>query len=125
MKMIGYKDREVQNTKSKVYFNLHKEVFSVKQNGLVVLHTPALMLSNVTFQVSEAGRQQVLREKRKNVHAFVNGTFRGEYTGSAPRDWRQAYYNPYKTATFVDKETGVALLEAQDVILKDRQIWYR
>jgi hypothetical protein len=30
-------------------------------------------LADVTFKVSEAGRQRVIKEKRKNVHAYICG----------------------------------------------------
>lgn len=65
--------------KVKVYFNLHKHCFSVvslekgDSYGKVVAHVSEIMLSEVKFKVSEAGRQRVLREKRKNVHAYCVG----------------------------------------------------
>lgn len=123
--MIGYKNRMVRSQKSKVYFNLHKHLFSVKQDGLVVLHTEGLTLVNAHFQVSEAGRQRVLAEGRKNVHAYVNGIFLEEYSDSIPSGFRQAYYNPYKVETFVDMITNEPLLEADTVILLNRKIWYK
>ena len=33
----------------------------------------AAIIRNVTFVVSEAGRQRVLRDQQRNVHAFVDG----------------------------------------------------
>jgi hypothetical protein len=36
---------------------------------LVVGHALSLRLNNVLFQVNEAGRQRVIKEKKKNVHA--------------------------------------------------------
>lgn len=61
-----------------VYFNLHKKCWSIRamegnQKGRVIAHAQAVELANCTFKVSEAGRQRVLREKRKNVHAGVVG----------------------------------------------------
>jgi hypothetical protein len=61
-----------------VYFNLHKKVWSVKalegpNKGRVVAHRNALSLYHCTFKVSEAGRQRVIREQRKNVHAGIVG----------------------------------------------------
>jgi hypothetical protein len=40
---------------------------------VTVKHVHRILLRDVTFVVREAGRQKVLREKRKNVHAFVKG----------------------------------------------------
>jgi len=41
--------------------------------GRVVGWASTVLLSDVTPKVSEAGRQRVLREKRKNVHAGMGG----------------------------------------------------
>ena len=88
--------------KVKVYFNLHKHLFSVQEkvNGRwkVVRHTDDITLHNVTFKVSEAGRQRVLREKRKNVHAYVIGHL-SDYQGAFSTEVK---YNPYKYDSFVD-----------------------
>lgn len=126
--MIGYKNRQVEGLKqSQVYFNLHKKVFSVKQGNLVVLHTEEVILTDVTFKVNEAGRQRVLQEQRKNVHAFVNGKFLTNFAvvPGLENTMREAYYNPYKTETFVDKETGEPIHRAAHVYLKGKKIFYK
>jgi hypothetical protein len=61
-----------------VYWNLHRKTYSIRamegaKKGLVVGHADEMTLHNVEFRVSEAGRQRVLRYKRKNVHAGVVG----------------------------------------------------
>ena len=63
-----------------VYFNLHKKCFSIKalegaDKGRVIAHRDTVVLDGCKLLVSEAGRQRVLREKRKNVHAGVSGTW--------------------------------------------------
>jgi len=89
-----------------VYFNLHKKIFSVRlvKTRRVVLHTDSIILKDVTFKVSEAGRQRVLKEKRKNVHAWARGTF-VEAGGCDLAVWPgkvvRVKYNPYKYDTFV------------------------
>jgi hypothetical protein len=67
--------------KVRVYFNLHRRVFSIQDAKirLVIGHAPEVALENVEFKVSEAGRQRVLRENRKNVHSYVVGEFVGTY----------------------------------------------
>lgn len=87
----------------KVYWNLHRKCFSIQQNGLVVGHTDVVRLVDVTFKVSEAGRQRVIKEKRKNVHAYMIGTlskipFRIVASHSLT-------YNPYKKGAFVVKRS--------------------
>jgi len=82
-----------------IYWNLHKDMWSVKDmiTKKVIGHSDRVLLTDCKFKVSEAGRQRVLREKRKNVHAGVIGTL----TGIVPRGAGEiAYYNPYKQDCF-------------------------
>lgn len=59
-----------------VYWNLHKNLWSVKSlegfhKGKVIARLSSVNLKNCIFKVSEAGRQRVLQTK--NVHAGVVG----------------------------------------------------
>ena len=89
--------------KAKVYFNLHKKLFSVVdvKTGMVIDHSYGLSLNNAKFRVQEAGRQRVLREKRKNVHAYVVGELDLNY--AIPADAEEVTYNPYLYNSFVFK----------------------
>ncbi|UJJ74803.1 hypothetical protein [Bacillus phage BM-P1] len=123
--MIGYRGREVkEGCRSKVYYNLHKHTFSVQQKGLVVLHLDMVVMSDAEFRVNETGRQRVLKEKRKNVHAFVNGSLSLDME-DVDSSYREATYNPYLYDSFVDKETGQRINKADKVILKDKRIFYK
>ena len=64
--------------KVEVYFNLHKKLFSVRSvaTGRVMFHTYEVCIDNPKFVVRKAGRDKVLRERKKNVHAFVRGDIR-------------------------------------------------
>jgi hypothetical protein len=99
----------------RVYFNLHKRLFSVTQknernNWVVVAHVDDIELKKVQFKVSEAGRQRVLREKRKNVHAFLEGfCFNGLANGFRPR---RITYNPYKSDSFMCPFMGIERVES-------------
>ena len=59
--------------KVRVYRNLHKKCLSVKQGGIVQCHTDNIVLRDCKFIVSKAGQKRVRDEKRKNVHAYVEG----------------------------------------------------
>lgn len=94
--------------KVRVYFNLHKRTFSIQdyKSRIVLAHRDFIYLTDVEFKVYESGRQRVLRENKKNVHAFVIGelspwdglkTTLPEYSRMT-RIW----YNPYKHEQFVD-----------------------
>lgn len=94
--------------KVRVYYNLHRHCLSVqhrtRQGWRVREHTDHITLADVTFTVSQAGRQRVLTEGRKNVHAFVQGTalsFRPH-----PANGTQVTYNPYRNETFVESATN-------------------
>lgn len=121
-----------------VYYNLHKHMYSIRDRatGLVVAHADTVALTSgnkggsafkVRPKVSEAGRQRVLNEKRKNVHALLVGAYAGSGLRIEDEEkdgWRQLYYNPYKTSTFVDKETGMPVHDAHFVLCQDKQAYY-
>jgi hypothetical protein len=113
-----------------VYFNLHKKCFSIKalegdRKGRVVAHSNTVLLEGCKLLVSEAGRQRVLREKRKNVHAGVSGTWINYCTNRANNAFdfismigRQVTYNPYKYDSFVIKATEQSVDKADVVGMK-------
>ena len=105
-----------------IYRNLHNGKLSVRDRKTrhVIAHVDSITLAGVQMIVSQAGRERVLREKRKNVHAFLTGkviAFNGAtaYKGrnldsylwkAGSRsllvgDGRTATYNPYKFDSFV------------------------
>lgn len=90
------------------YRNLHHKgvVWSVKnvKTGLVVDRATTVYLSNVKLKVSEAGRQRVLKQKRKNVHAGPQG----DRLARAPpnRQWTRISYNPYVAPFFMHDTYG-------------------
>lgn len=111
-----------------VYFNLHRKLFSVKalegpNKGKVIGHMLSVSLNDVTFKVSEAGRQRVLREKHKNVHAGVVGNI-------SPDAWddmlmqapKQITYNPYRFSSFVNKDDLEPVRHAKYCLLTGKSI---
>ena len=103
------------------YYNLHKKTFSVRHTGRVWFHTNVLTLRNCKFAVQPAGRAKVIKENKKNVHAFVRGFFvRGDnHTNHRMLHAAQAMYNPYYMETFVDMGTGEPVYEADMVYLNN------
>ena len=101
-----------------VYRNLHNDTFSIRRNGKVVKHLAnwqSIFLKDVKFAVQPAGREKVRREGKKNVHAFIRGTYLAPSTfphttsefKAKCTEW--VTYNPYQddhfTATVTDPET--------------------
>lgn len=83
----------------KVYRNLRNKCLSVMYKGIVIAHVSDIYLEDVTYQVRESGRQLVLKQKRKNVHAFVIGTVRRRPKTVIMDEY--IFYNPYMNKTFV------------------------
>ena len=89
--------------KVEVYFNLHKRVFSIRscKTGRVIHHAKDVHIVNPKFVVREGGRQRVLRERKKNVHAFVRGNLT-TFKDNPSRLADTIGYNPYKYDSFVN-----------------------
>ena len=102
----------------RAYRNLHKNCWSVvamegKKKGRVIIHAEFLQLKDAEFRVQPAGRKKVLREQKKNVHAYVVGLM---VPSTAQELWDRVRYNPYKFETFVDM-SGNAVHTADGVFL--------
>lgn len=109
-----------------VYFNLHKKLWSVRalegpDKGLVIQHTTSLCLANCTFKVSEAGRQRVLRERQKNVHAGVVGILVSAPAANLSSSHRITY-DPYRFSTFVNADTLAPVYAAASVTFDNRTV---
>jgi hypothetical protein len=119
-----------------VYWNLHRKCWSVKAlegpfKGRVFTHAREIDLGYVRFKVSEAGRQRVLREGKKNVHAgavgqlerwvdlnndsrrFKNLTQVELAIGKKNRN--EVRYNPRTGSTFVDSITNAVVTWSEAV----------
>jgi hypothetical protein len=110
-----------------VYWNLHKGLWSVKamegeSKGKVIARVAGLALKDAHFKVSRAGRERVIREQRKNVHAGVVGEWmEGEdFLGT-----EQVTYNPYKYTTFVLKNSPEEVIRYAPKVnfLADRRVF--
>ena len=84
-----------------VYKNLNNRCWSIRQDGLVKLHAKVVRLEDVEFKVSKTGRNRTLRERRKNVHAGLQGTLLwwGDKSPLNPdhdnNSMTKVTYNPY------------------------------
>ncbi len=137
----SYKGRRPgEGQRVRVYRNLGNAVpekFSIldPKTGLVIGHADEIVLNDVLFTVSDAGRERVLEEGQKNVHAFATGHIdfaatrlildcdpdsgdrccdRIRYLTSAG-----VSYNPYSAGHFVGTYTGEKVERAQAVFFAD------
>jgi hypothetical protein len=108
-----------------VYYNLHKHCWSVKdlKTGRVIRHADRLELESVRFRVSESGRQRVLREKRKNVHAGVVGYLLKSPKRKPSSLKTQVSYNPYRGSDFYRKSNGSKIKVAARVYMSRGQVF--
>jgi len=119
-----------------VYCHIRKDCLSIRalegsNKGRVIAHAEQLSMRNVSFKVSEAGRQRVLSEGRKNVHAGAVGyidaawgleprrddldyeTLKGLGLGGVFRPLSRGTrisYNPRKHATFVQRANNAPVV---------------
>ena len=119
----------IPNKKVRVYRNLHKDCYSVKQGSLVRCHADQVTLRCCQFIVSKAGQKRVRDERKKNVHAFiegyvvdtrttdqkVDGHLTDEQVLNGETRWEQVYYNPYSCDTFI-KEYDETPIENADYV---------
>lgn len=112
-----------------VYYNLHRGVWSVRAlsgpaRGRVIAHSDHVVLSQAHGRVSKAGRERVLREKRKNVHAGIVGTLQaldkpcGFFEAGLP-----VSYNPYKYENFVYQHNEQPFEGADWAVLSKRKVF--
>ncbi len=104
----------------RVYWNLHKNIWSIMKKGKVIGHRDTILLKDVRFIVSQAGRNRVLKEKKKNVHAFAEGIV--VEIGDCDKK-EQITYNPYKFPYFYYKSDESIALIANKVMLENKKIF--
>lgn len=108
-----------------VYYNLHRKVWSIKalegdMKGRVVAHRSEVVLEDPRPKVSQAGRQRVLRDKQKNVHAGLLGVWHDREILLMEGD--PITYNPYKYETFVYADDLTPFTGASLALMKDRKV---
>lgn len=80
-----------------VYKNRTQKMWSVRQGGKVIATADRLILKDCSFHVSEKGRQAVIKEGKRYVHAYVKG-----YITTEPCDCVVPIeYNPFTGPDFM------------------------
>ncbi len=105
-----------------VYRNLNNCRLSIKSRrtkdyGTVIGYADKVHLQDVEFVVQPAGRERVLEEERKNVHAFARGNLCPESEFPEQECTREVTYNPYKYETFVLKDSESPIHQADYVLV--------
>ena len=94
-----------------------------KQNGTWKLagHAENVYLHNAKFKVSEAGRQRVIKNKRKNVHAFIIGEITNRFESLELDPFLSVRYNPYEMDKFRCQNKDISA--AKTVIINGRHVY--
>lgn len=127
--------------KVRVFRNLNKHCMSMIAmegtfKGKVIAHVDSAYLHDCTMIVQETSRQRVLRERCKNVHAFVQGQLQCA-TGIRLRYPVQGIneaspdhphpvlirYNPYERGEYYFATTGESVWEAGCADVKPSGVW--
>lgn len=107
-----------------IYRNLNKPGFcSIRQSGLVKNHAQELIAFGCDFHVGESGRLRVIKNRRKNVHAWVK-VRNYEIKQNVNTDGMQElYYDPYYTQHFHSLVDGTIVYSADVVVYKNNRIF--
>lgn len=122
-------------SKIRIYRNLNNGTMSIqtKQSSSwkVVGHVTNAIVRDVKFHIQEGGRQRVIRDKRKNVHAWGEGVLIGQFDESvvAPIAFGAALgaialgYDPYTNATFVERGTTRAIAKCSYLAVRNNLVF--
>lgn len=106
-----------------IYRNLNRgKTFSIKHRGKVIDRRDMIEVYGVEFRVSSVGRERVLREGRRNVHAFAAcDAYISAYQGGPPTidtaGMVQVRYNPFEAEQF--RANGIDIFKADYVVFID------
>jgi hypothetical protein len=119
-----------QNDRFRIYRNLTKGCFSVlkyskdKKGFRLHEHVDEFVAIDVSFKINESGRQRVIRDKQKNVHAFAECSKYLKNIGLNGIDkLKEISYNPYIKAQFYDKQSGGSLSKVDTLIGHNGKIY--
>jgi hypothetical protein len=108
-----------------VYRNLNKRCWSVRamtgeNKGRILFHATELWLEDAAARVSTSGRNRVLRERQKNVHAGLVGVLTQPRHGSCSLS--PISYDPYRFDHFYEVKTLCPWHSGQVVSFEDKSV---
>lgn len=125
-----YMTAEHHGAAVRVYRNLNLHTYSVQIDRRVAGYADHLIIYRPEFKVSQAGRARVLREGRKNVHAYIVGTLESANwwdvdlrMDSAPGLIERVTYDPRTAGCFFSVRTGEPVTQASRALLHPGGLW--
>ena len=115
--------------KYRIYFNLHKKCFSIqhyiKGKGYRLLcHQDNFIAIKPTFKVYVNGRNKVLKEKQKNVHAYILTDNIILLDNIYLCNFNELLYNPYRFDYFFDKDTEDKIGSLDKIYFSEKKCCY-
>jgi hypothetical protein len=116
--------KELKNGQAiRVYRNIRKKLFSIqdRKTRRLIAYADSLFLTDVEMKIGRAGQLRTRKERQKNIHAFIVGNYFecDNKKIDTSNIWKPVYYNPYKTDTFINVETGEPVFKALSSYLED------
>jgi hypothetical protein len=112
--------------RARIYRNLNNGRMSIQikmgKSWKVVGHVVDAVLQDVQFRVSEAGRQRVIRDGCKNVHAWGEGILLGEIDEEIIAPINLAY-NPYRNETFLERGTDHIIESCKFLVVRQNYVF--
>jgi hypothetical protein len=114
-----------------IFWNLNRKCWSVRYKSKVIHHLDQIIkITNPKFHVSELGRQRVLKEKTKNIHAWVKAdNFEVFDRHSMSKEdhasrFDEIYYAPFILSCFINRRTKVKIEKADSIILFHKCVYF-
>jgi hypothetical protein len=113
----------------RVFKNWKHDCYSIMQDGVVRASARQVLLHDVQFLVRESGRRRMLELQCKTVHAYAVGRLQAHVHPEQGPDLagirgRKAFYDPYRFASFVDRESLQPVREAAQAFLDESGLTY-
>lgn len=119
------------------YRNLRTGGFSIKHKGIVIERPDVFVMTNVSFNVSQAGRDRAIKEKQRNVHAYLVSDNYEVFDFGDDRYvsigchilnndmFTEVTYNPFHLKTFVTKDNKIPVTWTDYVVFIDDKVYMR
>jgi hypothetical protein len=111
---------------TRIYRNLLNHKMSLQQqvnkSWLVIGHVTEAVIQYPRFYVSEAGRQRVIADKCKNVHAWSSGLLLDISLSKLP-DLAEIHYCPYSQSCFTWKTNGKPIDNADLLVVIENKVY--
>lgn len=113
----------------RVFLNPVHNCYTIMQGFRVLASARQVRLRDATFTVRETGRQKMLQEGKRTIHAWINGILVDYTHVEEARELdslagREVGYNPHRVASFTDREDQQPVTHARLVQLDEHGVRY-